>query len=252
MVTHTARRSAAHGAGVAAVDRALRVLAAFREGDSVLTLAEMAERTGMYKSTILRLCGSLERHGYLQRLEGVGYRLGPTPMRLASLYQRSFRLGDLVVPVLRDLVRRSGESASFYVREGTVRVCLHRVDSPRAVREHVREGDHLPLDRGAAGRVLLAFGGEEGEAYARIRRRYVTATFGERDRETAAVAAPVFGIGQDLAGALSISGPVHRFSPRTAARLAGMVLQAAADLTAALGGDRLPMDERLRRHVRAT
>jgi DNA-binding IclR family transcriptional regulator len=236
--------------GVAAVDRALSVLAAFREGDNVLTLAELAGRTGMYKSTILRLCGSLESHGYLHRLDGAGYRLGPTPMRLASLYQRSFHLGDVVVPVLRELVARSGESASFYVREETVRVCLHRVDSPASVREHVREGDHLPLDKGAAGRVLLAFSGEEGEAYARIRRRYVTATFGERDRETAAVAAPVFRSGQELAGALSVSGPVYRFSPRVTARLAAMVLDAAAGLTVALGGDRRPFDERIRRRAR--
>jgi DNA-binding IclR family transcriptional regulator len=235
---------------VAAVDRALSVLAAFREGDTVLTLAEMAERTGMYKSTILRLSGSLESRGYLHRVDGSGYRLGPAPMRLASLYQRSFRLGDLVVPVLRGLVDRSGESASFYVREEMVRVCLHRVDSPLSIREHVREGDHLPLDRGAAGRVLLAFSGEPGEVYARVRRRYVTATFGERDRETAAVAAPVFRSGQELAGALSVSGPVYRFSSRIAARLATLVLDAAADLTEALGGDRLPLDERLRRHAR--
>lgn len=250
MVTGGAPTGAVRVAGVAAVDRALAVLAAFREGDEELTLAEMAERTGMYKSTILRLCASLERHGYLHRLDGAGYRLGPTPMRLASLYQRSFRLADLVVPVLHDLVRRSGESASFYVREEAVRVCLHRVDSPRSIREHVREGDHLPLDKGAAGRVLLAFSGEEGEVYARIRRRYVTATFGERDRETAAVAAPVFRIGQELAGALSVSGPVYRFPPRTAARIAALVLGAAGDLTVTLGGDRLPFDERIRHHAR--
>ncbi|MDR7420550.1 MAG: IclR family transcriptional regulator [Armatimonadota bacterium] len=249
MVTGRAARGPARAAGVAAVDRALKVLAAFREGDTVLTLAEIAERTGMYKSTILRLCGSLESHGYLHRFAGGGYRLGPTPMRLASLYQRSFGLGDLVLPVLRELVARSGESASFYVREGTVRVCLHRVDSPRSVREHVREGDHLPLDRGAAGRVLLAFSGEEGEVYARVRRRYVTATFGERDRETAAVAAPVFRSGQELAGALSVSGPVYRFSPKVAARLETVVLSAAAELTAALGGDRRPFDERIRHHA---
>jgi DNA-binding IclR family transcriptional regulator len=251
-VASNAASEEARRVGVAAVDRALSLLAAFREGDTVLTLAEMAERTGMYKSTILRLCGSLERYGYLQRLGRSGYRLGPTPMRLASLYQRSFRLGDLVVPVLHKLVDRTGESASYYVREGAVRVCLHRVDSPLSIREHVREGDHLPLDRGAAGRVLLAFSGAEGPVYARIRRRYVTATYGERDRETAAVAAPVFGIGQELLGALSVSGPVYRFPPRTTARLAALVREAAADLTAALGGDPRPFKRRGRHHAVAT
>ncbi|MDQ7842741.1 MAG: IclR family transcriptional regulator [Armatimonadota bacterium] len=232
------------------MDRALTVLTVFREGDVTLTLAEIAERTGMYKSTILRLCESLARHGYLYRVDGAGYRLGPTPLRLASLYQRSFRVGDLVVPMLQRLVRQTGESASFYVREQGVRVCLHRVDSPRAIRDHVREGDHLPLDRGAAGRVLLAFSGEPGEVYARIRRRYVAATFGERDRETAAVAAPVFRLGQELVGALSVSGPIYRFRGRAAERIAALVLAAAAELTADLGGDRRPFDERIVRRGR--
>lgn len=232
------------------MDRALSLMTAFHEGDNALTLAQIAERTGMYKSTILRLCESLERHGYLQRLDGVGYRLGPAPTRLASLYQRAFRVADVVVPMLHELVRRSGESASFYVREGDVRVCLHRVDSPRPIRDHVREGDHLPLERGAAGRVLLAFGGEPGEVYTRIRRRYVATTHGERDRETAAVAAPVFQTGQALVGALSVSGPVYRFRSTTAPRIAALVLGAAADLTAKLGGDRRPFEERIRRRAR--
>lgn len=250
MVAHGDSQASRRPAGVAAVDRALRLLTVFGEGDDVLSLAEMAERTGMYKSTILRLCESLERHGYLLRLDGAGYRLGPAPTRLASLYQRAFRVADVVVPVLHALVRRSGESASFYVREGGVRVCLHRVDSPRPIRDHVREGDHLPLERGAAGRVLLAFSGRPGAVYGRIRRRYVAATFGERDRETAAVAAPVFRTGQELVGALSVSGPIYRFRTKAAARIARLVLSAAADLTARLGGDRRPFDERIRRRAR--
>ena len=48
--------------GVAAVDRALSVLSAFQDGDAALSLAELAERTRLYKSTVLRLLASLE-HG---------------------------------------------------------------------------------------------------------------------------------------------------------------------------------------------
>lgn len=231
--------------GVAAVERALAIPDAFREGDDSLSLAELAQRTGLYKSTILRLCVSLERYGYIWRVDNGRYRLGPTPMRLGSLYQRAFKLSDRVVPVLKALVAATGESASFYVREGRARVCLHRLDSPRAIRDHVREGDHLPLERGAAGRVLLAFGGARGAVYARIRREYLAATFGERDPETAAVACPVFRLRQELVGALSISGPVHRFNASAVERMSKILMRAAADLTESLGGDRRPFDERL-------
>ncbi len=230
--------------GVAAVERALAILDAFREGDDGLTLAEIAARTRMYKSTILRLCASLERYGYLWRVSDGRYRLGPTPMRLGSLYQRGFSLAGRVVPVLRHLANDSGESASFYVRHGAVRVCLHRVDSPAPIRDHVREGDHLPLDRGAAGRVLLALGGAKGAAFALVRRDLIAASFGERNPETAAVACPVFRVGQELVGALSLSGPLYRFRPAAVKRMSLALMRAAADLTAALGGDRKPFDER--------
>lgn len=231
--------------GVAAVERALAILDAFREGEDSLSLAEIAQRTLMYKSTILRLCASLERYGYLWRVNDGRYRLGPTPMRLGALYQRAFRLGDRVVPILNHLASSSGESASFYVRQGDVRVCLHRVDSPQAIRDHVQEGDHLPLDRGAAGRVLLAFGGASGAIYARARRDLIAASFGERNPETAAIACPVFRVGQELVGALSLSGPIYRFQPAATKRMSVMLMRSAADLTAALGGDRKPYDKRI-------
>jgi DNA-binding IclR family transcriptional regulator len=228
--------------GVAAVDRALQVLAAFRDGDTALELSDLAARTGLYKSTILRLCASLERHGYLRRLASGAFRLGPAPLRLGHLYQQSFRLDDVIRPALAALAARSGESASFYVREGSVRVCLFRADSPHTVRDHVREGAQLPLERGAAGKVLLAFGGARGRVFARIRRRLLAVSHGERDPETAAVACPVFDAHGALAGALALSGPRYRFTRSAVASMTGLLLRTAADLTVALGGDRAAFD----------
>lgn len=44
--------------GVAAVDRALRLLKVFTVKQPIHTLASLAEATGYYKSTILRVCAS--------------------------------------------------------------------------------------------------------------------------------------------------------------------------------------------------
>ena len=154
---------------VEAVERALTILEAFREGEEALSLAALAEKTGFYKSTILRLAASLERFGYLAREPGGLYRLGPSLWRLGSLYRRSFDLGEHVRPELRQLVEATTETASFYVREGNERVCLYRLNSPRPVRHHLDEGVRLPLQQGAAGRVLLAFDGGQGEPYASLR-----------------------------------------------------------------------------------
>ena len=47
-------------------------------------------------------------------------------------------------------VEASGETASFYVREGQSRVCLFRQNSPHAARHHLDEGSELPLTAGAS------------------------------------------------------------------------------------------------------
>ena len=96
--------------GVAAVDRALEILAAFEPTDKALTLAELALRTKFYKSTILRISQSLLRHNYLQRLDDGSYRIGPAPLMLGALYQRSMRLGDILLPLMHELAEQTGES----------------------------------------------------------------------------------------------------------------------------------------------
>jgi DNA-binding IclR family transcriptional regulator len=223
--------------GVAAVDRALTVVDAFTERDHSLTLTELSRRTGFYKSTILRLSESLEKFGYLYRLDDGSFRLGPKPMLLGALYQRHFRTADVVPRALSSLVKELGESASFYIRDGERRVCLHRIDSPRAIRDTVHEGDTLPLTVGASGHVLLAFSGASGDKYDAIREKYFAASSGERDTETAAISAPVLTTAQRLSGALTISGPRYRMEELTAEEVLPILFTEARELTRAFGGN---------------
>ena len=161
--------------GVAAVDRALTILRAFEgEGDpEPLTLAALARRTGLYKSTMLRLMVSLQAFGYIVQLPDGRYHLGPTPFRLGSVYQRGNRLYDHVMPVLRALVAQGTESPSFHIRhDAKLRLCVLRIDSQHSTLDRVCAGALLPLDRGAAGTIILAFdGAQRGEKYDRRARR---------------------------------------------------------------------------------
>jgi DNA-binding IclR family transcriptional regulator len=118
-----------------------------------------------------------------------------------------------------------------------MRICLHRVQSGHSTVDQVAEGDILPLDRGAAGKVLLAFDGEKGDAFDEIRRRCSAISRGERDADCGAVSAPVFGARGRILGALSISGPLSRFTPERTEWQLEQVVTAAAALTSALGGD---------------
>jgi DNA-binding IclR family transcriptional regulator len=223
--------------GVAAVDRALAILDVFTERDSSLTLAPLAERTGYYKSTLLRLAGSLENHGYLLRLADRSWRLGAAASRLGAVYQAAFNLGDIVEPVLQDVMRATGETVVFHVRDGDVRVSLYRVESVQRIRDHVRQGEHLPLNRGAGGKVLLAFSGEKGAVFDRIRKDMIFVSTGDRIPDLGGISAPVFGVGHTLAGALTVSVPISRFDKQGIAKIEPIVLTHVAALTRALGGD---------------
>lgn len=223
--------------GVAAVDRALALLGAFQPTDFSVTLTELAQRTGMYKSTALRLIESLVRANYVKRLPDGSYQVGAKPFELGAIYQRQLRTADMVPPVLRAIVDTVTESASFYVLERDGRLCLHRVDGSRSIRDSIREGDWRPLEGGASGTILMAFRGDAGEAMDRVRRELWAASFGGADPEMAAVAVPVFGPGQALMGALAVSGPRYRFERAGAASMLPALVAGTRELTRLFGGD---------------
>ncbi|HSW08313.1 IclR family transcriptional regulator [Aquabacterium sp.] len=220
--------------GAAAVDRALSLLACYRAGDAALSLAELAERTQLYKSTVLRLLASLVHARLLQRTADGLYGLGPELARLSAIYTASFSLEAQLMPVMRELVATTQESVSLHVRQGEHRLCLLRVDSPQVLRDHVRAGDILPLDRGAGGRVLLAFTGARGRLYAQIRRDGVVMLSDDRVPGVTGVSAPVWGPAGELVGALTLTLPTQRAQTAFIAA----VHDAARAATRCLGGSR--------------
>jgi DNA-binding IclR family transcriptional regulator len=223
------------GQRVESVERALSLLEAFADGAPRLSLGALAQRTGQYRSTILRLAASLERFGHLHRDADGHFRLGPSLLRLGALYQAGFDAADHVRPALARLVEATGETASFYVREGAKRICLHRRNGPRMVRSHLDEGAELPLDRGAAGHVLTAWTETGGMRHAEIRTAGFAISKGERDPDSTAVAVPVFGPRGALFGALGIVGPEARMTQEALTAALGALRAEAEALSARLG-----------------
>ena len=219
--------------GAAAVDRALTLLSTFRPGDTALSLAELASRTQLYKSTVLRLLASLEHAMLVERLDDGRYVLGRGVARLHHVYNASYSLERIVVPVLGELVASTGESAAFHVQWGSgaqaQRLSLFRVDSPQPIRDHYKAGDMLPMSGGVGARVLIAFGADTALAaaqqdqalLARIRAQGYHAAVGDRTPDVAGIAAPVFRSdtktadagNATLAGALILTMPATRYNP---------------------------------------
>lgn len=196
--------------GVDAVDRALVLLNCFDDGTTSLSLAELARRSGLNKTTILRLCASLIQAGFLRRDPTGKYSLGASLWRLGKRYRDAYSLPASIREELRALRDTLQETTSFYVRERDCRICLYREEPRRAIRHALSEGGRLPLTRGASALVLRAFGADADSAMEGVRAAGYAVTRGARDPEVAAVAVPLLADGH-LIGALSVSGPINRF-----------------------------------------
>jgi DNA-binding IclR family transcriptional regulator len=218
--------------GSATADRVLSLLAAFRPGDLELSLAELASRTGLYKSTALRLLHSLEAANFISG-NGKGlFRLGGEILRLHAVLSAAGGLEAAVMPVLRDLVAETKETAALHVRRGEHRVRLYVVDSPQSLREHVVSGEELPLDRGAGGLILRAFSEKTKGPLKKIRQQGYALSIGGRIPELSGIAAPVFDARGDLVGALTLTMPTQRWNDSWRK----LVVAHAGRLTIALGG----------------
>ena len=224
------------------LDRAAAVMDAVEGGARSFT--DIVRVTGLSRTTAHRLISSLEDHGYLFHVGGLGYALGPRLLGLATAAMRELPLRELAHPALERLARTTGESAQLFVRDGDRRICVDAVDSEHELRTIVEVGAALPLTQGSAGKVFLAWGPSvQGDDMDRLahqlattRRRGWADSFGERAPGVASVSAPVFGPGDAVLAAISVSGPASRITALRAKAYAPAVMQAAREVESALGG----------------
>ena len=222
------------------VKKALQVLESVAASSSGLTLSQITRATALNKATAVRLCATLETAGFLERDSHMIYRLGRRIWQLGQVYRNQFGFEDIARPYIAALRDRTGESASFYVREGGERVCLIRENSRAAIRHHLEQGARFPIAEGVVGRVLLAFSGEAGAEFDQIRARGSLAGIG-REPETASVAAPVLGPAGELTGGVVVSGPHSRFgAPQRRAALE-MIVATCRELGRALPSPDAPL-----------
>jgi DNA-binding IclR family transcriptional regulator len=225
---------------VGVLDRAVDVLDAVEAGARSFTA--IADATGLTKPTTHRMITALQAHGFLMHVGGIGYALGPRLLNLASTALRELPLRQLARPSLEQLARTTGESAQLYVRHGDRRICVDAVESDNELRTIVRVGASLPLGRGSAGKVFLAWGPPSDEdvedirqSIATTRRRGWADSYGEREAGVASVSAPIFGPHGHLLAAISVSGPRSRLAPLQAKRYGPAVIEAAQQVEALLG-----------------
>jgi IclR family pca regulon transcriptional regulator len=140
---------------VAGLEKGLQVIEAFDQDRSRLTIAEVAERTGLTRAAARRYLITLTHLGYM-RHENKLFSLTPMVLRLGQSYLHSARLPRLVQPLLYRLAYTVGEAASAGVLDHDQLVCVAAVSAGQLVSATLQPGTRVPAWCTANGRMLLA------------------------------------------------------------------------------------------------
>jgi DNA-binding IclR family transcriptional regulator len=240
---------------------ALGLLDFFSIREPELSLRELSEKTGLYKSRIHRLCGTLVELRFLTRMPSSSYRLGPKLLALGKIYEKSNSLLTVSRPIMKELAQITGETASIFYLDGDACLCLAReYGSSRLVFDIQEGGEHIDLHASAAGRIFLAYGPEElaehllakpdlkrftsktiidrdllAQRLIDIKERGYEINRGERELEVSAMAAPIWDHEHTLKAALGIAGPAQRFSKDHEKVLITHLLDAGRKISGMLG-----------------
>jgi len=199
-----------------AIEKCLQILSIFSLDKTQFSINEIGEKLDFNISTTYRILCTLEEYGYVSRLKNKDYVVGTQALYLSAIYTQSNHLEQMrpIVDAIRDI---SGETASFFVEEDSMRICLYRAHSRDEIRHNIEQGSRLELNRGASGRIILAYGKRKNDKtgfYKEIRDAGFYLSIHEHNSSLFALAVPVISSSSKFVGAIVVSGPISRFNDK--------------------------------------
>lgn len=237
------------GSLLKSLEKSLDVLDIFVEYNTGITLKDIAAHTHLNTSTAFRIVNTLERRGYLSRDDSSKqYRLGPRALALGYSSHWTENVVTLAKPYLRRLQQAFNETASIYIAEGDSRICIDHIESTHSLRRVIPIGESLPLYKGAAGKVLLAWANQKErqrviaeyghiseEELASIRHNGYAVTQDESEHGLFALSVPIFDFEAHVVASLTIAGPTMRFYDSIRQKMLFTLHQYAYEISYALG-----------------
>jgi DNA-binding IclR family transcriptional regulator len=237
---------------VPAIKRALAVLELLVHEREPLTLADIAERTGIPTASAHAIMHTLLDEGYVsRRVEGRGQRWEPTlaVYHLGSTLITRYGIRDIARPHLRELSQELGLPAHLGVLVGTDVMYLEKAAVDESfIQFNTFPGKLSPYDLTALGRAIVAhLPAEEREplmtatdpGFDRLLARVRAEGFATEDSDdidgVGCIAAPVFGLDGRVIGSVGITGFSRDLFADPAVPAAAQVVDAARAISGELG-----------------
>jgi IclR family acetate operon transcriptional repressor len=242
-------------AGSAVARLTADVLLILMHAPTALGVSELARRAESSKSAVHRVLHSLVSRGFVEQTAGRAYQLGPAAAALGAMSLVRSRLESTAAPILIKLRDATAETTLLTRPVAGGRMHVAQYESAQEIRYTVMLGVVRPWHAGASGKALLASLDPETQArilreeaqqhnlsdrrmadiraeLAEIREQGYAVSVGELNPLAAAIAATVVDVRGVVVAAVSVVGPVARFSPPDSQKLAPLVLQACRDISA--------------------
>ncbi|MFA5494974.1 MAG: IclR family transcriptional regulator C-terminal domain-containing protein [Porticoccaceae bacterium] len=140
--------------GMGGFAKGLKVIETFSTAMEPLTIAEVAQLTGLDRATSRRCILTLVNSGYALA-EGRRFKLTPKVLLLSQSYLNA-SLPQLLQPSLESLAEQLDESCSSAVLDGIDIIYIARASRRRVMSINLNPGSRLPAYCTSMGRVLLA------------------------------------------------------------------------------------------------
>ena len=252
-----ARQSKSAPVGV--VGKVLRILETLDSSATGLQLRQIAQQTGIHKSTAYRFLAHLEGAGYLFRDDGGAYVIGPRLAHLGAGVSFHATLRKVSRPALQKVWRTTKETVNLAVVDGHEILYLDVIESAHMFRMGSQVGARRALNCTALGKTVLAFlpAEQRDEMLASVTFERITSHtipdaarlrkelakilrqgFALDDQEAVlgarCVAAPILDDSGKIVAALSVSGPITRISREKIPSFVTSVKSAARDISSRL------------------
>lgn len=245
------------------VARALAILDLFTVEAPSWTAEAICEERRLSLPTGYRYIRELVSAGLLVRLSGGRYSLGPKIIALDHTIRQSDPLLRVALPVMKDLVRRTGCACVISTLLGDQILDTHREAGAEPLLLAYGRGRSRPMFYGAAPKVIIAgqpaawlrklFEAHDAEiaaagmgadwnefrrGLAEIRRQGFYVSRGELEADLSAVAAPIRVDAQDLQSAVALVTSSERFDLLDVAQMAALVKHGGEAIAAAMASER--------------
>jgi IclR family transcriptional regulator, acetate operon repressor len=243
-------RAARQEAPKSVLERVFALLDCFTADEPELTLAELAARTAIPRSTVHRLTKILVDQRLLKRT-GSGFSLGLRQFELGELVEDRRKLRDASLPSIQELFEHTHETVHLGVLDGADVLYFVKVVGYHAFPLPTRAGGRWPVHSSALGKALMAFEPPRRlhiltsdlkpltpytitqphrllDQLETVRKAGVAFEYEESVVGNACVAAPIFNAAGKAVAAISVSGPPLRLR---AEQRAPIVRRAAAKIS---------------------